>query len=296
MLVAACSLAVLMSGGAGEAERVELENRRVAETSFRTDLVHPYGTMHPANSKFINPNGAPEQALNPAPAYPYHSGHRPWKVLHTDFEHAPYGNKVWWRHLPEGALAKDVQKRDEPKDYKFMVNRDGVVTKWEYDLPLERAAPGSVGNNVLNALSPMPEPEPSRGEVAQALEKRQKREISESFRSIYPTGMFHDSIVDGKTGKEIPMAAPGKQVVECPAGLYQCLDDSCVAHVSYCPGCDVTPVPAHCSAVAAKKSGWRPSAIDCDLNNLPACGSHVGDSVHVDGEAVNGGLIVGGLG
>jgi hypothetical protein len=86
--------------------------QKLAQTSVRTDIVHPYGSLYPAEQKFINPSGARRQAVNPAPNYPYHKGVRPHAVLNDDFEHEPFGNHLPWEHAPEGALAKYKEDPD----------------------------------------------------------------------------------------------------------------------------------------------------------------------------------------
>lgn len=103
--------AVLLQGPERSQQRIQqLEE---IQTSVRADLVHPYGSMFPANPKFINPSGQPSQAVNPSPRYPYHNGQRMKSVLNDDFEHAPFGNHLPWEHMPEGALAKYDKRPDK---------------------------------------------------------------------------------------------------------------------------------------------------------------------------------------
>ena len=81
-------------------------------SSFRSDLAHPYNSMHPVDNKFVNPYNMREPAINPKPLYPYNNGKRPKAVLHREFEHNPYGNKLLWESGPAGALAKDIKRPD----------------------------------------------------------------------------------------------------------------------------------------------------------------------------------------
>ena len=82
-------------------------------SSFRSDLAHPYDSMHPANDIFVNPYNMRSSAVNPEPLHPYNNGKRPKAVLHREFEHNPYGNHVPWETGPAGALAKDVKRPDK---------------------------------------------------------------------------------------------------------------------------------------------------------------------------------------
>lgn len=81
--------------------------------------------------------------------------------------------------------------------------------------------------------------------------------------------------------------------VQCPLGLYMCRDSSCVAHLSYCPGCDAVPMPAFCTLNPPQPSGWKPSLIGCA--DKAKCGAHVGGGLFLPGEAVTDGGVLGGL-
>ena len=225
----------------------------LAETSIRTDRAHPYNTMiaAPQEVRYDNRHWVPAHTVNPAPVHPYHAGKRPAKVLHRDFEHAPYGHQLPWEQGPEGALAKYAKRPDEVKQYRFMVDRDGVVKKWTSDLPLSHYSPEDikVTDAVLDEFSPLLPPQPSARDVARSLAARQEKDIKKSFRNVFPDGMFHDSVMDSRTGKQLPISGISVDKVECPSGLFQCEDQSCVAHISYCPGCDVYPKPDKCAPI-----------------------------------------------
>jgi len=255
----------------------------LAETSVRTDKAHPYNRMinSPDRVKFINTEWTPAQTVNPPPVHPYHGGSRPSKVLHRDFEHEPYGNHLPWEKGPEGAQAKYAESLEDSKAYRYMVDKNGIVRKWETDLPLDRYNPNHivVSSALLDKLSPLPPPSINARDVAGALERHQKNEIQKSFRSIFPKGMFHDTIVDSRTGAVAQIAGVSQEESVCPGGLYKCKDDSCVAHISYCPGCDVYPVPEHCSLIQPHKSGWRVSAVGCDSSNMQECGMADGNTL-----------------
>jgi len=280
----------LLSGG-GPRARLEM----LAETSIRTDRAHPYDRMiaAPQEVKFINKHWTPAHTVNPAPVNPYHAGKRPAQVMHRDFEHAPYGHHLPWEEGPEGALAKYERRPDDVKQYRYMVDKDGVVKKWTYDLPLSEYAPEDIKATqaVLDEFSPMPAPRPSALEVAHTLEAEQKTDIQKSFRNVFPDGMFHDAIMDARTGKEQPIPGIGTDSVDCPGGLFQCEDASCVAHISYCDGCDVYPKPDKCSPIQPANSGWRASSIGCaDQSDIVNCGTSEGNSLFLTGETVTGGL------
>jgi hypothetical protein len=81
--------------------------------------------------------------------------------------------------------------------------------------------------------------------------------------------------------------------VQCPLGLYMCRDSSCVAHLSYCPGCDRVPMPTFCTMNPPQPSGWKPSLIGC--TDKAKCGAHLGNTLFLPGEAVSDGVMVGGL-
>ncbi len=90
--------------------------------SFRSDLPHPYDSMHAVDDKFINPYNMRQPALNPAPLHPYNNGKRPKAVLHREFEHNPYGNKFPWEtDFPSGALAKDIKRPDRYLKMQFVL-------------------------------------------------------------------------------------------------------------------------------------------------------------------------------
>ena len=245
-----------VQGAGGPRARLEM----LAETSIRTDRAHPYDRMiaAPQEVKYINRHWTPAHTVNPRPVHPYHAGKRPNKVMHRDFEHAPYGNHLPWEGGPEGALAKYERRPDEVKQYRFVVDKDGVVNKWTYDLPLSEYEPDDIKATqaILDEFSPMPPPEPSSWDVAHKLEEKQKADIQKSFRNVLPTGMFHDAIMDARTGKPQKIPGVGADHVECPGGLFQCEDESCVAHISYCDGCDVYPKPDHCSPPFAPVWIW----------------------------------------
>ena len=78
-----------------------------------------------------------------------------------------------------------------------------------------------------------------------------------------------------------------------PTFSAMCRDTSCVAHLSYCPGCDRVPLPNFCTTNPAQPSGWKPSLIGCE--DKDKCGAHVGSSLFLPGEAVTDGGILGGL-
>lgn len=184
------------------------------------------------------------------------------------------------------------------KAYNYMVNRDGVVVRWDTPLEISDVDPNYIGRETLKHLSPMPEPKPSTREVAQALVNIQRDSIQRSFRSILPTGAFHDSIMDSQSGMQlsVPGIRYGQQHVSCPEGLVRCQDSTCVASMSYCPGCDVNPMPEYCSANAVTPSGWRPSMIGCENEtDVGKCGMKNGQGLFIPGEAVTGGFMVGGL-
>ncbi len=109
--------------------------------------------------------------------------------------------------------------------------------------------------------------------------------------------MFHDDIIDGKTGAQLSVPDVGQETedVTCPPGLVECHDESCAAHSSYCPGCNAIPAPKHCTLYAEKPSGWSPSGIACDIKNLAACGMANGDTLYQPGEAMSGGVFAAGL-
>eukprot|EP00960_Hanusia_phi_P066197 766337-Hanusia_phi.AAC.1 len=272
VLAAALSVLGLSFLSTHNEERSELVSARggaavfqsLAETSVRTDKAHPYNRMinSPDRVKFINKEWTPAQTVNPPPVHPYHGGYRPAKVLHRDFEHEPYGNHLPWEKGPEGAQAKYAESLEDSKAYRYMVDKNGIVRKWETDLPLDRYNPNHivVSSALLDKLSPLPPPSINAKDVAGALQKQQKDEVKKSFRSIFPHGMFHDTIVDSRTGAVSQISGVSQEEVDCPGGLFKCKDDSCVAHISYCPGCDVYPVPEHCSLIQPHKSGWRVSA------------------------------------
>ena len=292
-LTAGGPVQMVADGGPGEGPRSRLE--MLAETSIRTDRAHPYNRMiaAPREVKFINRHWTPAHTVNPAPVYPYHAGKRPYKVLHRDFEHAPYGHTLPWEQGPEGALAKDEKRLDEVKQYRFVVDKDGVVKKWTYDLPLSAYKPEDIKitDPVLAEFSPLPPPEPSAHDVAHALSEMQKSDIQKSFRNVLPEGMFHDSIMDARTGKQLTVPGVGVDHVECPSGLFQCEDESCVAHISYCDGCDVYPKPDKCSPIQPHKSGWRASSIGCaDESDIVDCGASQGNSLFITGETATDGL------
>ena len=289
---------LLAAGGAG-GPRARLEmlysgTSEEVETSIRTDRAHPYDRMiqAPQETKFINREWAPIHTVNPAPVHPYHAGQRPSMVHHRDFEHAPYGHQLPWEEGPEGALAKYVRRPDLVKHYRYVVNKDGVVKKWTYDLPLSEYKPEDIkaSDAILAEFSPMPPPQPSSKGVAQALEEGQKSDISKSFRNVFPGGMFHDSLIDSRTGRQLSIPGLGKDNVPCPRGLFQCQDLSCVAHISYCDGCDVYPKPDSCQPIQAANSGWQPSTIGCkDQTDIVSCGTSEGNSLFLKGETVTGG-------
>ena len=279
-------------GGGGPRARLEM----LAGASIRTDRAHPYNRMvaAPQEVKFINRHWTPAHTVNPAPVHPYHAGQRPSQVMHRDFEHEPYGNHLPWETgIPEGALAKYERRPDEVKQYRFVVNKDGVVNKWTYDLPLSEYEPEDVKatQSILDHFSPLPPPEPSALDVAHSLRHEQKSDIQKSFRNLLPEGMFHDSIMDARTGKTQAIPGVGADAVECPGGLFKCEDESCVAHVSYCDGCDVYPKPDKCAAIQPSNSGWTPSSIGCtDKTDIVHCGASEGNSLFLTGETVTGGL------
>jgi hypothetical protein len=179
-------------------------------------------------------------------------------------------------------------------NYRYMVNRDGVVHQWEQKIPMNDVG-SKITDEALRHLSPLPEPSADAHDVAQALLKRQLGDVRTSFRSIYPDGMFHDSLVDSRTGHSMVIPSAHAPPVECLAGLIKCPDNSCYAHVSYCPGCDTTPAPSHCMAVAARPSGWSPSAVGCDVHDLSKCDMAEGNSLYMPGEATTGGFFGSGL-
>jgi hypothetical protein len=291
----ATALAAVQAGASASAGGPRARLEMLAETSIRTDRAHPYDRMIAAPQEVtqINRHWAPAHTVNPHPVHPYHAGNRPNEELHRDFEHAPYGNHLPWEGGPEGALAKYERRPDEVKQYRFVVNKDGVVNKWTYDLPLSEYNPEDIKATqaVLNEFSPLPPPEPSSYDVAHALEESQKDAIQKSFRNVLPTGMFHDAIMDSRTGKPQTVPGVGADHVECPGGLFQCEDESCVAHISYCEGCDVYPKPDKCSPIQPANSGWRASSIGCaDQSDIVSCGTSEGNSLFLKGEAVTGGL------
>uniref|UniRef100_A0A6T8PJ26 Uncharacterized protein n=1 Tax=Hemiselmis andersenii TaxID=464988 RepID=A0A6T8PJ26_HEMAN len=304
-LVAASALAVagVVGGGASSREAVLVQRgaerlEMLSQTSARTDLVHPYGSMYPANPKFINSKGAPQQAVNTLPNHPFHNGHRPKMVLNDDFEHEPYGNHLPWEHAPAGALAKYDKRADKMKAYSYMVDRDGTVDRWDSDLREDEVDPTHVGEGTLQKMSPLPHPNPSVSDVAKALVNVQRQEIRKSFRDVLPKGAFHDSIVDSQSGRSlfVPDTTYGARQVHCPPGLVRCPDSTCVASMGYCPGCSVRPMPEYCAANAAKPSGWRASMIGCDGQTQVAnCGMVSGQNLFLKGESVTGGVIEGGL-
>ena len=279
-------------GGGGPRARLEM----LSETSIRTDRAHPYDRMidAPHEVKYINRHWTPAHTVNPAPVHPYHAGKRPAEVMHRDFEHEPFGHHLPWEgDVPEGALAKYERRPDEVKQYRFVVNKDGVVKRWTYDLPLSEYSPEDIKatQDILDKFSPLPPPEPSAQDVAHALESRQMSDIQKSFRNLLPTGMFHDAIMDARTGKTQLIPGSGMDVVNCPGGLFKCEDQSCVAHISYCDGCDVYPKPDKCAAIQPSKSGWSPSTIGCpDKSDVVNCGSSEGNTLFLTGETVTGGV------
>jgi len=288
--------AVLLQRGAAGRPQAVLE--QLSMTSARTDLLHPYGSLYPANPKFINPNGAPRQAVNPEPVHPYHNGHRPQMVLNNDFDHAPFGNHLPWENMPSGALAKYDKRTDKMKAYRYMVDRDGNVDRWDSDLGAEDVDPKHIGAGTLEKFSPVKAPMPDERQVARALVNIQRNSIRKSFRDILPKGAFHDAIVDSQSGRSlfVPDTTYGVRSVQCPPGLVRCPDTSCVADMGYCPGCSVRPMPEYCSANAAKPSGWRASMIGCDGETQVAnCGMTSGQNLYLKGESVTGGVIQGGL-
>lgn len=265
-------------------------------TSFRSDLAHPYNSMHQVDDKFVNPYNMREPALNPKPVYPYNNGKRPKAVLHREFEHNPYGNKLPWESGPAGALAKDIKRPDRLQEYRYVVNGDGEVRKWTYDIPKSELRPEQITPDTIEQFSPLPKPPLSRQRVAQVLIGRQNHAIQSSFRSILPAGAFHDTVIDSRTGQELDVPGVGKashSEVQCPLGLYMCRDSSCVAHLSYCPGCDAVPMPAFCTLNPPQPSGWKPSLIGCA--DKAKCGAHVGGGLFLPGEAVTDGGVLGGL-
>jgi hypothetical protein len=186
------------------------------------------------------------------------------------------------------------------KAYRYMVNRNGVVQRWETPLDPAEFDPNHISMDTIARLSPMPEPEPSTTDVAQALLHIQRESIKKSFRTILPEGAFHDSIMDGQSGRELAVSTGAYynvKLVVCPAGLVRCPDHSCVASMSYCPGCERKPMPEFCSANAESPSGWRPSMIGCDENttDVANCGMKNGQGLYLPGESVSEGYVVGGL-
>eukprot|EP00286_Rhodomonas_abbreviata_P016629 CAMPEP_0181340866 /NCGR_PEP_ID=MMETSP1101-20121128/30082_1 /TAXON_ID=46948 /ORGANISM="Rhodomonas abbreviata, Strain Caron Lab Isolate" /LENGTH=312 /DNA_ID=CAMNT_0023452059 /DNA_START=99 /DNA_END=1037 /DNA_ORIENTATION=+ len=267
----------------------------LSQTSIRTDVVHPYDTMHMAENKFVNPDDVRGRPVNAAPHHPYHAGSRPRAVHHPGFEHEPFGNKFPWQDGPEGAVVKYEKRPDKLEGYHYMVDTNGLVKKWTDELPLSEVRGGAVTSETLKKLSPMKEPDATTERIAQALLHKQQDDVQKSFRNIDPHGAFHDSIIDGKTGKQIVIPDVEDGNFECLPGLVKCQDNSCVAHVSYCPGCGKIPVPDHCTAYDTKKSGWSASAIGCDPKDLASCGMLYGNSLYEPGEAVTGGVFDGGL-
>lgn len=311
-LVGACCLAATSPslGGGAEREWTSLEHQpqvaarsnailqQLSQTSARTDLAHPYGSMYPANPTFISPTGGARQAVNSAPHHPYHNGVRPKQVLNEDFEHAPFGNHLPWEQGPEGALAKYHKDTGRMTAYRYMVDKNGVVQRWESQLHKSDVDGRHIGEGSLRALSPLAEPGPGTTDVAAALVKVQLNNIRRSFRDIAPRGAFHDSVVDSQSGRAlyVPDTSYGAHHVDCPAGLVLCQDHSCVASMSYCPGCQERPMPEYCAANAAKPSGWMPSMIGCENQTQVAnCGMTSGQGLFLPGEAVTGGFIGGGL-
>lgn len=84
-----------------------------------------------------------------------------------------------------------------------MVNRDGEVRKWTYDTPKSELRPEQITPETVEHFSPLPKPPLSRQRVAQVLIKRQDHAIQNSFRSLLPTGAFHDTVIDARTGQEL---------------------------------------------------------------------------------------------
>jgi hypothetical protein len=186
------------------------------------------------------------------------------------------------------------------KAYRYMVNRNGVVNRWETKLEPEEFDPNHIDESIIARLSPMPEPEPSAKDVAKALLHIQRENIKSSFRAFLPEGAFHDAIMDSQSGRELAVsngAYFGKKLVACPDGLVRCPDHSCVASMSYCPGCQSKPMPEYCSPNAAAPSGWQASMIGCDENttDVANCGMKNGQGLFLPGETVTSGVFLGGL-
>jgi len=309
--LAATSIGVGVSGGSPFVSLEQHQHRssgtvrsqamlqELTQTSARTDLAHPYGSMYPANPMFINPNKGRGQAVNPSPKHPYHNGVRPKAVLNEDFDHAPFRHHLPWEHGPEGALAKYDKDTGRMVAFRYMVDNNGVVKRWDTELDKGDVDPKHIGAGTLDKLSPMTAPGPSATDVAAALVSQQLRSIGKSFRDIVPGGAFHDSVVDGQNGLRlhVPDQRYGAHHVECPAGLVRCPDASCVASMSYCPGCHEVPMPAYCFANPERPSGWRPSMIGCEnQTQVGNCGMLSGQGLFLPGEAVTDGVIGGGLG
>lgn len=182
------------------------------------------------------------------------------------------------------------------RNYRYMVNRDGIVREWEQKAPMTSlGSHGQMSPEALAHLSPMPEPEASAHDIAQALLHRQENDVRKSFRSIYPDGMFHDSIVDARTGHSFTISAANAPEVTCPAGLFKCHDGSCSAHVSYCPGCNKIPLPSYCASVSPEASGWGPSAVGCNIHDFDDCNMAQGNTLFMPGETTTGGVFGSGL-
>ena len=203
-----------------------------------------------------------------------------------------------WRIMSAAWDSSHLTSRPIPpcrlRNYRYMVNKDGVVHEWEQKIGMNDLG-SKISDEALRHLSPMPEPSASAHDVAHALLTRQLDEVRKSFRSIYPDGMFRDSLVDSRTGHSMEIPSASAPPIECLAGLIKCRDNSCQAHVSYCPGCDTVPAPSYCMAVAARPSGWSPSAVGCDVHDLAKCDMAVGNSLFMPGEAATGGFFGSGL-
>jgi hypothetical protein len=89
------------------------------------------------------------------------------------------------------------------QEYRYVVNRDGEVRKWTYDLPKSELRPEQITPETIESFSPLPKPPLSRQRVAQVLIKRQDHFIQKSFRSMLPKGAFHDTVIDARTGQEL---------------------------------------------------------------------------------------------
>jgi hypothetical protein len=89
------------------------------------------------------------------------------------------------------------------QEYRYVVNRDGEVRKWTYDIPKSELRPEQITPETIEQFSPLPKPPLSQERVAQVLIGMQNHAIQKSFRSILPKGAFHDTVIDSRTGQEL---------------------------------------------------------------------------------------------